>query len=289
MAISTPPIRTDQSAGAVAALRSWIRRRPFRVSRSSTSSIVSVKGTIAEARPPVARKRGLAQLVFDPPRDAVDQPGEAEDEAGAGSRPGWSGRSPSRGSPRSMRGIRAARSISAVSEISRPGPIAPPRYSPSAETASKLIPVPKSTTTQALAEAVVGGDRVDQAVGADLERVVDPDRHPGLHAGPDQQALGRRGSARSAARTGRRAAAPPRRRRPRRGRRGSCRGGRGGRRSARPARRRSRRRGSGSASARPARSPSKAPRWVWVLPTSTARSIGRLSPDGRGGRERHCA
>src|SRR5215211_6205026 len=28
-------------------------------------------------------------------------------------------------------------------------PIAPPRYSPSAETASKLIPVPKSTTTQA--------------------------------------------------------------------------------------------------------------------------------------------
>ena len=41
-----------------------------------------------------------------------------------------------------------------------------------------------------LAEALVGGDRVDQAVGADLERVVDPDRHPGLHARADRQALG---------------------------------------------------------------------------------------------------
>jgi len=41
-----------------------------------------------------------------------------------------------------------------------------------------------------LAEALVGGDRVDQAVGADLERVVDPDRHPALHAGADGQALG---------------------------------------------------------------------------------------------------
>ena len=60
-----------------------------------------------------------------------------------------------------------------------------------------LIPVPKSTTTQALAEALVGGDRVDEAVGADLERVVDPDRHPGLHPGADRQALGARGSARS--------------------------------------------------------------------------------------------
>ena len=46
-------------------------------------------------------------------------------------------------------------------------------------------------TTQALAEALVGGDRVDQAVGADLERVVDPDRHPGLDPGPDRQAARR--------------------------------------------------------------------------------------------------
>ena len=53
-----------------------------------------------------------------------------------------------------------------------------------------LIPVPKSTTTQALAEALVGGDRVDEAVGPDLQRVLDPDRHPGLDPGPDRQALG---------------------------------------------------------------------------------------------------
>ena len=35
------------------------------------------------------------------------------------------------------------------SRVSSPGPIAPPRYSPSAETASMLMPVPKSTETQA--------------------------------------------------------------------------------------------------------------------------------------------
>ena len=70
-----------------------------------------------------------------------------------------------------------------------------------------------------LAEALVGGDRVDEAVGADLERVVDPDRHPGLHPGADRQARRPRGSARRAARTGCRAAARPRRRRPRRRRR----------------------------------------------------------------------
>ena len=37
------------------------------------------------------------------------------------------------------------------------------------------------------AEALVGGDRVDEAVGADLERVVDPDRHPGLDPGADDR------------------------------------------------------------------------------------------------------
>ena len=92
------------------------------------------------------------------------------------------------GSSSSIRGIRAPRSVSAVSEISTPGAIAPPRYSPSAETASKLIPVPKSTTTQAPPKPVVGGDGVDEPVGADLVGVVDPDRHPGLHARGDRQA-----------------------------------------------------------------------------------------------------
>ena len=91
------------------------------------------------------------------------------------------------GSARSIRGIRAPRSVSAVSETSTPGAIAPPRYSPSSETQSKLMPVPKSTTTQAAADAVEGGDRVDEAVRADLVGVVDPNRHARLDPGPDLQ------------------------------------------------------------------------------------------------------
>jgi len=35
-------------------------------------------------------------------------------------------------------------------------------------------------------ETVVGGDRVDQAVGAQLARVVDADGHAGPQAGPDE-------------------------------------------------------------------------------------------------------
>jgi hypothetical protein len=34
----------------------------------------------------------------------------------------------------------------------------------------------------------VGGDRVDQPVGAELMRVVDQDRHPGLQVRPHGQA-----------------------------------------------------------------------------------------------------
>ena len=39
------------------------------------------------------------------------------------------------------------------------------------------------------AEALVRGDRVDQAVGAELARVLDPDRHAGLHAGAHHEHL----------------------------------------------------------------------------------------------------
>src|SRR5579875_3256779 len=44
---------------------------------------------------------------------------------------------------------RPARSVSASSAISRPGMMIPPRYSPCAETGSKVIAVPKSTTMHA--------------------------------------------------------------------------------------------------------------------------------------------
>ena len=45
-----------------------------------------------------------------------------------------------------MRGSRAARWNSASAEIPMPGQITPPRYSPSAEIASNVVAVPKSTT-----------------------------------------------------------------------------------------------------------------------------------------------
>ena len=110
--------------------------------------MVSQNGTIAWARPPVAISVG------SPPSSASIRratpsisPGEAEDHPGL-DRPRVDLPIAVSGSPSSIRAIRAPRSVSAVSEISTPGAIAPPRYSPSAETASKLIPVPKSTTTQ---------------------------------------------------------------------------------------------------------------------------------------------
>ena len=99
------------------------------------------------------------------------------------------------GSARSIRVIRAARSIRALSEICEPRTDRAAEVLALGGDASMLIPVPKSTTTQASAEALVGGDRVDQAIGADLERVVDADRHPGLHPRPDRQAGERRDSA----------------------------------------------------------------------------------------------
>ena len=40
------------------------------------------------------------------------------------------------------------------------------------------------------AEALIGGDGVDETVGADLERIVDPDRHPGLDPGTDREEAG---------------------------------------------------------------------------------------------------
>src|SRR5581483_8220692 len=41
----------------------------------------------------------------------------------------------------------------------------------------------------AATQALEGGDRVDEAVGADLARVVHADRHAGPQTGPDNQHL----------------------------------------------------------------------------------------------------
>ena len=66
------------------------------------------------------------------------------------------------------------------------------------------------------AEPLVGGDRVDEPVGAELVRVVDPDRHPGLDARADDQAAAVEVALAHRRVLGRRAAARPRRRSTRR-------------------------------------------------------------------------
>ena len=94
------------------------------------------------------------------------------------------------GSPNSIRGIRAARSTSAVSEISRPGRDRAPEVLARGGDGVEVDPGAEVDDDAGAADLLVGGDGVDQAVGADLERVVDPDRHPGLDPGRDQQAVG---------------------------------------------------------------------------------------------------
>ena len=66
-------------------LRSWSRRRPVSVSRSSTSSMCSVNGTMCSARPPVAMTStsSLPSSALDAADDPVDRAGVAVDDAGA--------------------------------------------------------------------------------------------------------------------------------------------------------------------------------------------------------------
>src|SRR5215212_9333120 len=75
-----------------------------------------------------------------------------------------------RGPLMSIRVSRAALEASASIEISIPGEMIPPRYSPAAD----------------LVEA---GDRDGEPVGAELVRVLEQDRHPGLRAGSEDQRL----------------------------------------------------------------------------------------------------
>ncbi len=70
-----------------------------------------------------------------------------------------------------------------------PGAMAWPRYSPAAETALKVVAVPKSTAMQGPPYGLEGGDGVDDQVGADLARVAGEDGHAGLDSGADDQGL----------------------------------------------------------------------------------------------------
>ena len=98
---------------------------------------------------------------------------------------------------------------------------------------------------------------------------------PGLHARADDQHLVAEVAARHRLPLGRQLRDGRGDDRARRGRPGRPRAARAGCAAPRRARRPSSRARWRSASARPAASPSNVPKWVWVLPTSTARSIAR--------------
>src|SRR6185295_17387683 len=143
-----------------------------------------------DLRQPAGRQQaGVAELLLDPPHDAVDHAGEAEDEARLDR--GAAGAADRRlrrievdpGDPRRAVDQRRQRDLQ-------------PRPDRAAEVLAlggDDIDVDAGAEVDddaGLAEALVGGDRVDEAVGANLERVVDADRHPGLEPGADRQAPG---------------------------------------------------------------------------------------------------
>ena len=135
--VADPKGRCERRLG-IRRFRSQISRRPVSVSRSSTSSIVSQNGTIAAAWPPVAISCGSSAELALRCGAAIASTRPAKPKTMPDWRlawvilpitPGSLG-----GSPSSIGGSFAARSASASIEISTPGPITPPRYSPSAET-----------------------------------------------------------------------------------------------------------------------------------------------------------
>ena len=233
--------------------RSQISRRPVSVSRSSTSSIVSQKGTIACARPPVAISVGSPPSSrLDPARDPVDQPGEAEDHARLDRA---AGRLADRGlrlgeldpaDPRAALGQRRERDLD-------PGRDRAAEVLAVGRDRVEVDPGAEVDDDAGAADPLVGGDRVDQPVGADL--VAGCRSGSASRSSPRGRSSGtaRRSSAPPSPRTGCPAAARPRRRRSRRSRRARSRSARAARRSARRSRRRSRPRRCESASARPAR------------------------------------
>ena len=92
------------------------------------------------------RTRPAPELVADPVDDRVDLAGEAEDEPRLERLHRRLPITRSGATNRSTFGSRAARANSASIEISIPGASTPPANSPAAETTSKFVDVPKSTT-----------------------------------------------------------------------------------------------------------------------------------------------
>ena len=68
-----------------------------------------------------------------------------------------------------------------------PGANAPPRNSPSGETTSTFVDVPKSTTITGAPYRSLAATAFHDPIGADLTRVVVADRDSGLHARADDE------------------------------------------------------------------------------------------------------
>ena len=182
----------DVGHGRSSAYR-WLRpkmmRRPSRVSQGSWCSMVDVYGPMSPARPPVATTVHGPISSSQPPAQSVHLGREAVDDARPAPtrRCSWPARCEARPA---RRGAGGRPGPTGPPERSRcPGTMMPPRYSPLAETTSKVVAVPKSTTMVGPAVALEGGHGVGDAVGADLLGVVVVDRHPGAHPGFDDDRL----------------------------------------------------------------------------------------------------
>src|SRR6266498_3850940 len=128
-------------------LRSKMMRRPCRVSQGSWRSMVSQTPIITAARPPVA-----ITVAWSPSSAIIRRTSASTCPAKPKTMPAWSDSAvflpiTERGATSSTRRSWAVSRTSASVEISIPGAIATPSISPRRETASKVVAVPKSTTT----------------------------------------------------------------------------------------------------------------------------------------------
>ncbi len=125
-------------------------RSPSRVKNSSKASIVADSGASSVAKPPVAITRASAPISS---RMRATRPSTsddvAEDEARLDRVDGVLADDLRRADQLDARQLGGRASRARRSEMPSPGEITPPRYSPFAETQSKVVAVPKSTTMQA--------------------------------------------------------------------------------------------------------------------------------------------
>ena len=150
--LTRPRLPTARAGGFRTRLRAKTRRRPIRVSHGSWTSTTLASSSTSGARPPVAitvTSSGspsgptiAAAIRVTTPSTWPAKPYRIPDcSASTVVRP-----ITDRGRASSTRCSWAPRRPSASTEISMPGAIAPPRYSPAADTASNVVAVPKSTT-----------------------------------------------------------------------------------------------------------------------------------------------